>query len=279
VRLLVLVLVAGNALAQGAPEDRQRAEALARVGADAVQRGDWPLALEQFRAAYQIYPSANLRYDIGVALAAVGRYVEALDELHAFVDGAPGAPADARAFALARIAELERRVGHLTLDAPKDAQLTVNGSVLSIGQSSLRVIPGNVTIAMSLAGHCSITERASLTAGESRVVRLACPPAHALVPPTEITRETAHRRRSLKTATAVVGSIGIASIIGGAVLGGLAQSASDELSRINRDGLHFDPSLERNGKAFQAGEGALLAIGSAAVIAGVATLVAARRAR
>jgi hypothetical protein len=78
---------------------------------------------------------------------------------------------------------------------------------------------------------------------------------------------------------AIFGGTGAAALIAGAVLGGAAQSASDNLSQINHDMAHFDPNLERNGKAYQTGEIAFLTIGGAAAIVAVGALIGARRYR
>src|SRR5712672_2282044 len=85
---------------------RQRAARLTEEGAAAVTRKEWPAALDHFQAANRIFSSANLRYDMGVALAGLGRDLEALDVLEAFLAEAPDAPPKARAFAQSRIAEL-----------------------------------------------------------------------------------------------------------------------------------------------------------------------------
>src|SRR5579859_341240 len=87
---LLLVLFGFAAAHAQAPADaeRVRAKALTAEGTRALDRGDAATALEKFREAARVFPSPNVRFNIGLALARLNRPAEAADEFEAFLDGA-----------------------------------------------------------------------------------------------------------------------------------------------------------------------------------------------
>jgi tetratricopeptide (TPR) repeat protein len=70
---------------------------------------------------------------------------------------------------------------------------------------------------------------------------------------------------------------GLALVGGGIACGVLAQQAADQLGRASQKGGAFDPSLENRGHLETALEGALLGVGAAALISGVALAAAGSR--
>src|SRR5260221_13660037 len=98
--LLVALFALGAAAPVRADDDaRARAKALKEAGAAALDRGDAARALEKFRAAYDAFPSPNLRFNLGLALARLGRDAEAATEFQAFLEGAAQVSNEARAYA------------------------------------------------------------------------------------------------------------------------------------------------------------------------------------
>jgi tetratricopeptide (TPR) repeat protein len=100
----------GDNRSTSSPTEASRREALRlrNLGAEALERGDTTRALELFERAYTLVPSANLRFNLGVVYTLLGRSPEAIDAFHAFLAGVPNAPREARLFAQAKLAELER---------------------------------------------------------------------------------------------------------------------------------------------------------------------------
>jgi tetratricopeptide (TPR) repeat protein len=87
---------------------REEAKRLKDRGASALEQRDFAGALELFTRAYATYPSAKLRFNLGLAYDGLGQEAEALREFRGFLDGAPDAPMEARLFAAKRAVELER---------------------------------------------------------------------------------------------------------------------------------------------------------------------------
>src|SRR5262245_37367876 len=87
---------AARAAAAAAPDRgaKSEAQALLSQGTDLYDRGDYAAALEKFTAAYQVFPSPKLWFNIGQANRDLGRPVEALDAFERFLAGATGAPAE-----------------------------------------------------------------------------------------------------------------------------------------------------------------------------------------
>src|SRR5258706_11497731 len=148
------LLTAATALAQPSGA-RPEAKRLKDLGASALERGDYALALESFEQAYRTFPSPRLRYNLGLALGGVGRYPEAIEAFEAFLAEAADAPADARAYARRRAVELEGRVGRLEIVTADGAALFVDGKPVGAAPmaGAVRVLPGAHQIHAELAGH------------------------------------------------------------------------------------------------------------------------------
>ena len=72
--LLALVAPSGSARAE---PNRDEAQRLKDLGAAALARGDLESALRRLEEAYRAYPSASLKYNLGVVQRKLGRYDEA----------------------------------------------------------------------------------------------------------------------------------------------------------------------------------------------------------
>jgi tetratricopeptide (TPR) repeat protein len=80
-------------------------------------------------------------------------------------------------------------------------------------------------------------------------------------------------------AGAVVGAVGVGLLAGGAALAVLGDQTVDQLNALNQRMGTFDPALEQQLNTDRAGEAALFAIGSAAVVTGVVLIVLGQRER
>jgi tetratricopeptide (TPR) repeat protein len=98
----------------------------------------------------------------------------------------------------------------------------------------------------------------------------------ATPPPPPPRSEAPRAGRSATLAGIVVGVAGLALVGGGIACGVLGNQAADELSALSRDARPYDPSLARRFDTDRALEGALLGIGAAAVVTGVALVVVGR---
>jgi hypothetical protein len=98
-------------------------------GVQLFKSGNFEGALVEFRAAYESAPHFKVRFNIGVTLYHLHRYVEAEAELKAFIkEGGDGVDADNLTEAEAILYELAQLIGTLTVDCDvKGAVLIVDG--------------------------------------------------------------------------------------------------------------------------------------------------------
>ncbi len=180
-RLLVfasaLLLIALTARADEAADPTRRAEAskLSVQGSAAWESGEYLSALADFEKAYSIFPSPNLRYNMGRALSDLGRDLEALEAFEEFMAKATDAPEKARGIAKAKIAVLEKRIARLSISCSiGGAQITVDGRI--IGKAPLtqnvRVDPRAHQVSAELAGYAPGLAVASPRPGETIEIRL-----------------------------------------------------------------------------------------------------------
>src|SRR4029078_13731893 len=84
----------------------------------AYGRGDYATALEKFTAAYQIFPSPKLWFNIGQANRDLGRPVEAVAALDRFLRHAGDAPPETLAEARRSAADVKTRLGQIQIICP-----------------------------------------------------------------------------------------------------------------------------------------------------------------
>jgi tetratricopeptide (TPR) repeat protein len=267
---ILLTVAAGRA--SGQADHKATAARLAELGGEALRQGNYAEALTRFSAAYHEYPSANLRYDLALAQDALGDAVAAITSYEEFLRAAPDALTDARVHAATRVEALRSKVARIELQvSPSPARVRLNDNPLPGEQTrSAYVAPGPVRLSVDCEGFSPQQQELSLDAGDDK--RLTVSLERVVV----ARAVTVHRKRRLLKPTIALGSIAAATLAGGIIFGGLAQSESDRLNTINATHQRFDPSLQRDGRIYQDLEIGLLTVGGAASIATVVTLVVGR---
>jgi PEGA domain len=229
---LLVALLAGPARADdddAAPappapprEDEDPARTLARQlkdeGTQALDRDDPALALEKFRAAYDAFRSPNLRFNLGLALARLGRDAEALTEFEAFLETAPGAPEDARLYAHAQMVTLKPRVGRVVVrSTTAGAELAVDGKPVGVTPLArpIYLAPGAHDVDARKLGFTSFAARVRVAAGAELTLDVSFAPV-------------SERRRQL--APIIVGVLAVATLAAGAGLRVSAQLDYDDLA-------------------------------------------------
>src|SRR4051794_13526042 len=86
----VLVLACGVARAQ--PDPKAEATRLSDEGAEELRQHQYTRALDRFEAAQQLFPSANLEYNLGLAFDGLARRAEAASAFERFLHEASQAP-------------------------------------------------------------------------------------------------------------------------------------------------------------------------------------------
>lgn len=168
--------LAATAAAAEPPADapaKARAQALLSEGTAAYGRGDYASALDKFTAAYRIFPSPKLWFNIGQANRDLGRPVEAVAAFSRFLRDAGDAPPETLSEARRSAAELKTRLGQITVTCATDgADVTVDGK--QIGSTPLGEMvwttPGRHQIAVQHAGFSPAIEDVVVAAGKAAAV-------------------------------------------------------------------------------------------------------------
>ncbi len=195
---LVLALAAAfsrptDALAQAADALAQAPDALAQEpaphddarrafleGTAAADEGRWTDAVESFRRAYALSSSSVALFNVGFALRALGRYLEAAHTFDALLAGTLDDETRAESERLRR--EVRSRLAHLELSGwPEalDLELRVDARPRPAGQTlSLRfeLDPGDHSVSIRSAGYEPWEWAGALAAGETRQLQVTLLP-------------------------------------------------------------------------------------------------------
>jgi hypothetical protein len=115
--LALVGLLFSPALARGqeaTSEAKGKAEAKVAEARQLYERGDYQAALSTLEAAYALYPSPKLHFNLGVVQRGLGRNVEALDSFELFLADGGGTP-ERRAEAQAQVSQLHEKVAFVDL--------------------------------------------------------------------------------------------------------------------------------------------------------------------
>jgi tetratricopeptide (TPR) repeat protein len=286
----MLFIASGSGWAQDSASEvdddpaRSQAKILSDAGAAANDRGDHAFALEQFRRAYALYPSPNLRFNLGVTLHRLHRWDEAVDAFEDFLEAAPNAPSDARELARQRVAELASKLARVDIVvSAADAVVTIDGVEVKLPRTrALPLLPSTRTIAAHDQHGASASERVVLVAGEERRVELVLR-APVVIPaplvPAQATASNPHaQRRALRLRRAAygIGAVGVASLIVGATFASLTASLDYDLNHP-LPGARYQSKQLRTAERFQVLEATFFSIGGAAATAGVILYVVGAR--
>ena len=156
-------------------QSKARAQALLSEGTAAYGRGDYASALDKFTAAYKVFPSPKLWFNIGQANRDLGRPVEAVEAFDRFLTEAEDAPSETLAEARRSAAELKTKLGQLKVTCPTDgAEITVDGK--QVGSAPLGnmvwTTPGRHQVAAQQAGFSPAIEDVVAVAGQAVTVNL-----------------------------------------------------------------------------------------------------------
>ena len=152
---------------------KAHAQGLLSEGTAAYGRGDYATALDKFTAAYEIFPSPKLWFNIGQANRDLGRPVEAVAAFDRFLRNAGDAPPETLAEARRSAAELKTKLGQIQVTCATDgAEITVDGK--QVGSTPLGEMvwttPGRHQVAVQHAGFSPVIEDVLVVAGQATPV-------------------------------------------------------------------------------------------------------------
>ena len=152
-------------------ERQDRAQALYEEGVKLHQDLLFAQAVEKYRAALEEWDHPHTRFNLSKALGALGRHLEAYDNLSATL---PRLGPDAEA-GEAYLRKLMKSLAEVEVSCDEDgAKVTLDSKpVLTCpGQASRVVEPGNHVLVASKSGYATATEPLNLVAGKKGVVKM-----------------------------------------------------------------------------------------------------------
>lgn len=289
--------------ATGSAANKAAAEAKLGEGVELLKTRSYRDALERFEEAYALVPSPLIFYDFGLAHLGLGDDAHALESFDLFLAEAPDAPSDKRRKAERHRDDLRPHIAIVALEADVGAaNLTVDG--LGRGQVSfprrLYLAPGPHQVVVR-AGDATETTTITGVAGETLTVAVHLPPPvppavgaraaerppPASAPPpvegppgpaaVEVLQAPAPSSASWARPWALsAAAVGAVSIGVGIAFGLAARSDGEAVTGESQSRATFTPDVQSAGLRDQRLEAVFLAVGTAALVAGVSLYVWAR---
>jgi hypothetical protein len=228
--IVVALLLGAIATAQAADLAEQRfGEGVAKLRVH-----DFAGALESFRASYAIRATPDVLFDIALAERELGRFADAYESFGRYLASREALPAAQRTEAEACRAELRQKLCRLDVTWPADAELTLDGAVVT-EHAPLMIAPGTHRLRASLRDRELAMRDIDATAGGELTVVLEAPlpvavPAPPVARPASASSIAAPVRRELAVrpapsfvttqqgkATIALGSLAL--VLGGGAVG------------------------------------------------------------
>jgi hypothetical protein len=233
--VVVMLGWCGIAAAQeAAPQEaapQESADALFERGVADMMAGNLDAACPAIAESYRLEPLAGALFTLaeceaqwGKPAAALAHYENYLGEVTRMSAADRAQQEERRVIAVRQVDALRLRVPKLTLvvdaSVPADAALTIDGEPAT-PDAPIALEPGAHTITLSAKGYKTASREEVLQEGEARSVKLALVP---LGPPPKLPPPPPDDGDVLQTTAIVVAAVGAASMIVGAILGGVALS-------------------------------------------------------
>jgi len=193
--LLALLTAASRASGQ-TDTDKKQAQALQVAGVRLMEHGDNRGALDKFEAAFRLFPSPKILFNMGRARNELGQAAEAVNDFERFLDEAPYAQKESRDEAERMIKELRPQLSYLDLTTDDvGSRIAVDGREVGTAPLArpLAVTPGPHEVNFDKAGMIAETRSVTPVAGQKlRVyVKLTPVPSATTAPAPEPARATA----------------------------------------------------------------------------------------
>jgi len=226
---ILLVLAAGTARADVSAADAARATKLFEQGHKLIDTGKVDAACDAFAQSLALDPEIGTRLNLADCREPQGKLVEARALFDDAAVEAEKTNKEGRAtFARGRIADLDKRLAHVTVHAPAGARVTLDGHPIDATVQHVR--PGTITVDVSTPGKHPWQRTQAVNAGDAVTLdaELVDEPRPAPSPPAE-----AHTHTPLYV-TAAGGTLIVASIVVGLHARG---RWSDAIDRGDKSGV------------------------------------------
>ena len=252
--------------APAAPEEsaeespRVQARAAYDRGQAAFGKGDFEQALAAFETAYGLLPNPIVLRSIAKSEERLGRIVDAISHLSAFLRALPDHPE--RAQIEREISELRRRPGTLVfVVTPVDALIQVDDRPAALrSRAAIQLSPGPHLVTVTRTGHERVLREIQVVPGARQELRVDLSPVQA-----DLADEVLIADGQDDTALWVAGGIGVVGLSAGTVLGFLALSENSDFDA--------DPTVESADRGERLALFADVAFGVAAMAAVTAAVL------
>jgi hypothetical protein len=206
-----------------------------KEGLDLADAGNHEAARLKFQQAWSVFKSPAVLFNLARAEQLTGRDLEAYDHYRQFLrSGDDPKVGDAqREKARQHVAELEAKLGHIAIEAPPAARVTVDGRPVDDLQQTFTVVPGRHVVEGTFNGQTTSTA-VETAAGATTTATLAFDPGGSgdgYQPPSG-------REEGGPAKWIVAGGLGVAGLAGlgiGVGFGLSSQSSKSEAEDLRRD--------------------------------------------
>lgn len=278
VALGALLFLGAPAARASEAADKAMAQRLLTQGNQLVGDGDYINALEKFKAAYAKFPSPKILLNIGSTLRQLGRNVEAAEVYEQYIKDPKNEPAKVPG-AQRVLGEIDAVIGRLTIEVSQPAaRVRLDGKVLPGFENGgvIRVEPGDHSVVAEKEGFPDAVQTLRVGPHDEKVVTLKI-----ALPEKVIVERTVDGPQ--ETISYIVGGVGAAGLLGGAIAGGIAiaknkaAAAHCEKSTGSTSGSSAHPvpcdqtgvDLGKTAKSSATASTVLLAVGGGALATGV----------
>lgn len=178
---LTLLLAPASAVAQQSGQERSAlARSLFEEGVELGREGRWEEAADRYWRVLELVTTPQVQYNLAHALSQLGRVVEP-SELCRQILRDPNAPPAARADAERLLAELEPRIGRLTIQlegSPEGAEVRIDDELVlssAIGVAA-PIDPGTHQVTAVRGGETLVSREVEVPEGGQAEVTLDVPP-------------------------------------------------------------------------------------------------------
>ncbi len=191
--------------------------------------------LDKYYQARKLFPSYKIDLNIGAALDALGRTVEAAVYHERFLKKSAEAPKEITERAKTKLEQLRKTLAGVTVEANvKGASILLNGE--KVGQVPLAgahyLKPGTYILTVESPGYFSSTRRLVLESGKRRAVTLNLVSRAALTRAMERWQQQEDRRQTRTLLAYSTLGVGIALAVGGGVLYGVGNKLGSDAHEI-----------------------------------------------
>ncbi len=144
-------------------------------GGQFYESSDWAHAIEEFRAAFDLWPNPVILFNLAQAYRRDGQLSQATETFNRYLETAPNLTREQRAEVEESVREIQETRAVITFEVePAGATVTLNGRDLGTAPiaRNAEVLPGDYRVHAELANHEARDESFTVRAHEQRLVNL-----------------------------------------------------------------------------------------------------------